>query len=153
MPWIALLIAIGVLGGVAVACSGESGEPRTAAALESAARSSFEARLEGDAAAAYDAQVAACVEGVSLAEFEADVLAARERTASLFGAPIDEFLVVGVEVRNVDGDRGEARITVGHESTPDQPIGGGIGSWNPWLYEDGAWRRDTCNSADAERAP
>lgn len=139
-----LLSSVAIAGLFASACGGGGGgQANNAAGLEAAARDFGNALFGGDAGKAYAFLSEKCRESVSEEEFE-QALAFIGVFLALFDADADDIEVDEVETRNVDGNRGEARITF---RGPDQfeESFNDDSEYEEFIYEDGGWRISDCD--------
>ncbi|MFI7275149.1 hypothetical protein [Streptomyces sp. NPDC049879] len=121
---------------------GGGGESTTAAAgteeeLRQAVDDSFAAMLDADAEAVHTGWSAACREAMTAAELgEVFDLAA----AAPEGAALDR-----VEIAEFDGTSARVLATISDPTAE----GGTTEQEIPWVWEDGAWRDDSCGTEDA----
>ena len=122
---------------VADASGGESGG--TAEGLEATVREiaglAFTAPAE-----LYDFLSAECTGSVSVTEWVAEAEAAQALLAMMFGDA--EIVVASVSTRNVTSTSGEASFSV---LINGEDAGGGD-SFEPYVFEDGGWKRADCGS-------
>ena len=126
------------------ACGGGgSGEAKSEAGLEKAVRRAAEGLFGGDLHDAYDSYSKECREQTSYEEFAAGIKLAEAFMEAFAGAGLDDISVKDVQVRNLEGDRGEALLVVeakdieGFDETEDE-------EWTEWSWEDGKWVQTDC---------
>jgi hypothetical protein len=144
---VAFVIGIGSLGlGCARELDNDAGSTSVESAndqdLASSVRSVTMAIIGGDAAAGYAHLSAECRAGLAERDYQVALVVlfnGLTEANDLFG----RLGVSDVVVRSVSSNRGEARPLLTIDGTPvDTELG-----WQPWVYEDDAWRLD-CDPGD-----
>lgn len=134
--------------GLALACGGGNGgggEARSEAGLEQAARETFQAFIDNDGRGMYARFTDACRDEQSYDDFNANLVIARAFFQAFLDIEPDDLRIKDVEVRNLDGDRAEARIVIEASDDPDKDLGEFNEDFQPWVYEGGGWRTTDCD--------
>jgi hypothetical protein len=136
----------GILAAVALvfvsACGGGGGDSKSEAGLEKAVRRAAEGMFGGDLRDFYDSYAKACREQTSYEDFKDAMEVAGAFMRAFAGAGLDDIKVKDVQVRNVEGERGEAMVVVesdseGFDETQEE-------EWIEWTWEDGKWVQTDC---------
>jgi len=127
---------------VAACSGGGGGDAKSEAGLEKAVRRAAEGIFGGDLHDAYDAYSKECRDQTSYQEFAAGMKLAEAFMQAFTGAGLDDISVKDVQVRNFEGDRAEAMITVetdveGFDEDEEE-------EWTEWVWEDGKWVQTDC---------
>ena len=120
---------------------GQQGGPAgEQAALEQAARDSFEAFLSGDDDAYFAALSSECRERLGHAAVESYLSGRRFNAVNVGNVDLQNVTIAGVEISDFDGRSGDATLVLTgtseafRESLP-----------HLWTFEDGAWRLADCD--------
>jgi hypothetical protein len=144
------MAAMCALATLAMGCSGgdTGGQARNADGLEAAATRFVTALWETDEYRdAYDVLREQCHEELSYTDFASEMRLAKAFFAGFMGIEEDEFEVGDVQVRDVTESAGEVNYTL---KAGDDLDFGDDGEWEPWIFEDGAWRPEGCGDDDID---
>jgi hypothetical protein len=151
--WVAIVVLAAAL--VAASCSGDDSavtsggaatQPATEAGLRAAVTKAGEGVIHNDAAGTYQLLSAACRAKVSQSEWAKQLLVATGLIEAFGDVKLNELKVGLVEVRNVTGTQGEARFSIVKPDGSDAFGDDSQQAWTTWLYEDGAWRTEECDT-------
>lgn len=129
---------------VFVAACGGGGDSKSEAGLEKAVRRAAEGMFGGDLRDFYDSYSKECREQTSYREFKSTMDVAEAFLKAFAGAGLDDIKVKDVQVRNFEGERGEALVVVesdieGFDENQEE-------DWTEWAWEDGKWVQTDCSS-------
>lgn len=136
----------GILAAMALvfvaACGGGGGDSKSEAGLEKAVRRAAEGMFGGDLRDFYDSYSKECREQTSYEDFKSAMEVAEAFMKAFAGAGLDDIKVKDVEVRNFEGERGEALVVVesdieGFDENQEE-------EWTEWAWEDGKWVQTDC---------
>ncbi|MGE5596766.1 MAG: FxLYD domain-containing protein [Hyphomicrobiales bacterium] len=141
--WLAcVLVACAGLAGCS--SSSDNGEKRTEEGLKAAAADSTRAIFDNEARDLYNRYSKECRKDVSFSDFVGTLLVARAFFEGFMGVEFEDLEVGEVEVRNFEGDRGEAKVAWSVKGQPDLDLGG-ADEFEQWAYEDGKWVLTDCS--------
>lgn len=124
------------------ACGGGGGDSKSEAGLEKAVRRAAEGMFGGDLRDFYDSYSQECREQTSYQDFKSTMEVAEAFMKAFAGAGLDDIKVKDVEIRNFEGERGEAMVVIesdieGFDENQEE-------EWIAWAWEDGKWVQTDC---------
>jgi hypothetical protein len=147
----ALILAILVTGVVAAAaCSGSDSnstavQPKTEAALKTAARDATKAFLSGDLKSGYNSYARACRDQVSYADFSGGYLFAKTFLEAFMKLKLSDIEVTSVDVSNFGDGKADVLIHTRSKTDPSLSLDSSSDTAKPWAYEDGRWLATDCS--------
>ena len=130
----------GPIGSDPPAANGGAAGGGTEAALDEAARSSFEAFLTADDEGYFNLLSRSCREEHGFAALESYLVGRRSRATQGGGIDLGALSVASVQMSDLTGDGAQVSLVI--EGTSEQFR---EGQPQAWVFEDGGWRLDECS--------